>query len=436
MKLTSLCLIAACLLLAPASPSQTDSSAGGTARSVALGGGPANPYLPDLLRVHVNPALLSRYGNIVWGDVGFLSADVGQGGSRGQYLAVAARVADRQAIGLALNRRESPLYVVDGSNPSRDPIQEMNTMVSSVLGFVAQPFSRPLSPMEIFWSLNNDSAAAGVSLSYGRWSGSRSGNGDSKQSATTIRGKLGVLSPLDRWVIDLGLLVGFNDISGTASAPDKIPMELSMEGGWEAGFDVRFFSPAMGRWTIVPIARAYWFSWGMREVRTGSLVIPDPASEYSHLELEIGGGLNYRVGEVLIAGGVSFGALRDIRDYHSTKTTVTSLDLPKINLGAEIPVASWIVARIGYFDRLATTETKTETRGSSTTLTSSSELPWYGDLNGLTAAQQRITIGCGLRYEGFRLDGTIGEGYFLNGPWPFSGTAQSVFGILSVSCIF
>jgi hypothetical protein len=178
----------------------------------------------------------------------------------------------------------------------------------------------------------------------------------------------------------------------------------------------------------------------MSQVRNGLTQFPDPVSEYDHDEYELGIGESFRMGNVLIVGGLSLERTVLVSNYKnvgaSSKTTTTIDDLPRVNLGAEIGLASWFVARIGYFDRLATTETAVETSSGKTTTTITSELPWYGDPNGLSAAQQRVTIGFGIKIESFVFDGTIGEGYFLNGPWPLSGIGQQMFGVMSMSFQF
>jgi len=385
----------------------------------------------------VNPSLLAQYADCVWGDLGFLAAEGAQGGSRGQYLAAALNVVQQHYIGIALNRRESPLYNVDAGTPARDPVQEMNRMVASVLGIGAQPYSRPLSPVELFWCLQLDSGAVGASLTYGRWSGERSGNGESRQSASTLRAKAGLAFRVTTdLLLDGGVLAGLNAMSGTATPASGPKSELSMTGGIELGADVRLKANLDKRWSVVPVARWYSFSWGMKQVRNGILVIPDPAAEYSHSEIEAGAGVNFAREGLLLVGGLSLQRISTVSDYRTSKTTTTTTDIPKINLGAEFALATWLTGRIGYFDRLSSSETTSQSGASKSKSTTSTELPWYGYLNGLTAAQQRITIGIGLHLGGVSLDGTIGEGYFLNGPWPLSGSAQSVFSVLSLNYRF
>jgi hypothetical protein len=410
---------------------------GGTARNIALGGGPANSYLVDLLRIHVNPSLQAKFSNLFWGDVGFLATDVAQGGGRGQYLGASVEVSENMYLGVILNRRESPLYNVDPSNPPRDPIQEMNTLVVSVLGFGAQPFSRPLSPVEIVTSYRGDGYELGAAMTLGSWSGKRSGNGEAQQKDNTVRFKLGTVAPLSSGVIvDVAGLMGFNSISGTSVSSSGAQSELSMDGGSELGLDARLLCDLNEKWKFVPLGRWYSFSWGIKQVRNGALVIPNPASEYSHSEIEIGVGVNYSTEKTLLLGGMSYQQIILVSDYRTSKTSVKTTDLPKVNAGVEVFIASWMVGRIGYFDRLASTETTVESSSSTTTTITSTELPWYGDLNSLSAAQQRVTIGVGLKFDGLALDATIGEGYFLNGPWPLSGSSQALFGVLSLSYRF
>jgi hypothetical protein len=269
----------------------------------------------------------------------------------------------------------------------------------------------------------------------------RNDGGNFSESDQTLRMKFGILVPPhnNSFAFDGAALLGINSIEGKSVISGQTST-LSMEGGTEFGLDLRLEYFLNDKLTLVPRVRWYSFSWGMSQLRNGVRVLPNPASDYGHEEFEIGFGENFRTGGILIVGGLSWQRIVLSSEYKSTgsvtKTTVTSNDLPKINLGAEIQVASWLAARIGYFDRMTYTETESITSSGKTTITSSSEPPWYGDPNGLSAAQQRLTIGLGFRVEQLQCDVTLGEGYFLNGPWPLSGTAQQMFGAISMSYHF
>lgn len=416
-------------------------SGGGSARHIALGGGPINPYLRDIARVHTNPAQLAVDSNIIWGDLGYLAADVPNGGSRSQFFGGAIALSDAFHVGAILNKRESPLYTIDPSAPPLDPITEMNTYVSGVLGFGAQQFSRPLSPIEIVGAYKSGTLDVGASVSYGRWSNERNAGTVLTQNARTLRIKLGASGPriLKALSLDIAVVVGLNSASAKYESSGQTS-ELSMEDGTEYGTDVRGEYAIDDRWTLVPRLRWYSNGWGMNQVKNGVPAVPNPGSSYGHDEVEFGIGAVFQKDDILIVGGLSYQQTELKSDYRSslplTTTTVTTTDLPKINLGAEIRLASWAAARIGYFDRLASVETVTGTSSGKTTSTVSTELPWYGDPNGLSAAQQRLTVGVGINTSGFCFDATVGEGYFLNGPWPLSGTAQQMFGVISMSFHF
>ena len=416
-------------------------SGGSSARHIALGGGPINPYLRDIMRVHINPAQLAADSNVVWGDLGYLAVDAPNGGSRHQFLGATVGITERLQAGLILNKRETPLYIVDPSTPALDPITEMNGYVGSVLGFSSQQFGRPQSPFELVGAYHGDSSDLGGSISYGSWKNERSAGGELTQSVQTFRIKFGVVaSRFHRFLtIDCAVLFGLHTIDGKYTASGQTN-ELSMDDGLEYGVDVRTEYSLNDRSILVPRLRWYSSSWGMNQVKNGVPAAPNPASTYDHSELEIGVGANYHMDNVLITGGLSFQQTVLRSDYKtgssSSITTTTITDLPKVNFGAEIRLTSWIVTRIGYFDRLAATETTVQSPSGKTTTTVSSELPWYGDPNGLSAAQQRVTVGIGVNVGGILFDGTIGEGYFLNGPWPLSGTAQEMFGVVSLNVHF
>jgi hypothetical protein len=414
---------------------------GSSARHIALGGGPINPFIRDAMRIHTNPAQLASDSNFIWSDLGYLATDASNGGSRYQFLGAGIGVTELISVGLILNKRESPLYAIDNATPALDPISEMNGYTGGVLGFGAGQFARPLSPLELVGSYHEPTCDIGGSITYGSWKNQRDVGGDLSQSVRTWRFKFGIVAPRisNSVTLDAAVLLGLNSMDATYTTAGQTN-RLAMDGGTEIGLDVRTEYALDGRWTLVPRIRWYTFSWGMRQVRNGLTQFPDPVSEYDHDEYELGIGENFRVDNVLIVGGLSLQRTVLVSNYKnadaSSKTTTTVDDLPKFNLGAEIGLASWFVARIGYFDRLATTETAVETNSGKTTTTVTSELPWYGDPNGLSAAQQRVTIGFGIKIESLVIDGTMGEGYFLNGPWPLSGTAQQMFGVVSMSFQF
>jgi len=414
---------------------------GSSARHIALGGGPINPYLRDVMRTHVNPAQLASDSNAVWGDLGYLATDVNNGGSRYQYLGTGIQVTDKLDVGLILNKRESPLYIVDPGSPAMDPIDEINGYTASVLGFGSGLFGRPMSPVELVGAYRAASSDFGASLTYGGWKNTRSGTDNLEESVRTLRLKLGIIAPSlpQSALLDASVILGINTVHGSYTSSGQTGT-LSMDGGAEFGIDVRLEGKLNDRWTIVPRVRWYTFGWELDQVNNGIPAYPNPSSEYGRDEFEVGIGENYATEKVLVVGGVSYQRIALSSNYRSgssqTKTTVTTEDLPNINVGIEIRLGSWIVGRIGYFDRLASTETETVSPSGQTTTTISSELPWYGDPNGFSAAQQRLTLGLGIIVANVSLDGTVGEGYFLSGPWPLSGTSQQMFGVVSMNFHF
>ena len=417
-----------------------ESPGGSSARHIALGGGPINPYLRDVMRAHTNPAEIASDSSVVWGDLGYLATDGANGGSRYQYFGASTPVTDQFHAGLILNKRESPLYVFD-SSPAMDPLGEINGLVGSILGFGAGQFGRPMSPVEVVGAYRAPSYDLGASVSYGGWKNSRTAADNLDEVDHTLRAKLGIVaSDLSHSTcLDASVLLGFNSVNGSYTSSGQTS-KLSMDGGTEFAIDVRIEGRLNDRWVLIPRVRWYTFGWELNETRNGTPSYPNPASDYGRDEFEIGIGEDFQTERVLIVGGMSYQRIALSTNYRTstsqTKTTVTTEDLPKINVGIEIHVASWIVGRIGYFDRLADTKTELISSTGQTTTTISSELPWYGDPNGLSAAQQRLTLGFGLTVAGLAFDATVGEGYFLNGPWPLSGMAQQMFGVVSMNLQF
>lgn len=443
MKKTLTAFVLIVLVASLASAGDLRSVSGGTARNISMGGGPLNPYLLDGMRVHTNPALLAKYSNFAWGDLGYLAGDVPNGGGRNQYFTAGLSVMDNLSVGVSLNRRESPLYNVDATNPARDPI---GALIANAPLPAPLAWQRPMSPVEVMASFSLDDMfqlGLAISLAGANDKNELPSPGGTQEVGSRFLGiKAGVnLELMEELVIDGAVLFRMNSFKYTNSATGASPSEIASDNGVEIGIDGRMRWELDKTWTLVPVVRFYTFGWGAKITPAPASPIPNPPITLSHTELEVGVGLNYSTEKVLLAGGLSMQSVSSKFEDKSvanttTKVTNTELDFPKLNMGIEFSLTDWLVVRGGYFKRLSSDETKTEvtTTAASTTRTRtiSGELPYYGDPNALTQAQQTISMGVGLHFGGFSFDGTMGEGYWINGPWVMSGVTQNMFGMVSM----
>ena len=437
-RLLAFVLLIACLIqISTAQDSR--SMSGGSARHISLGGGPINPYLVDVSRVHVNPALLGRFANFMWADIGYLRTDAsGQvsnfGGGMFQYAGTNVRLGKGWTVAVILNKREGALFTMDpgaGVDPTsgaRDPISTVN---AAGLGI-----GRPMSPVELGASLSaTDDLALGLSASVAGWSDRASSTGGTTNVSSKVTAfKAGASYQFGSGrMLDGALVLRLNDMDFSTSANGANPSSAKMNNGVELAGDARLIWELDDEWSLLPIARFYSFGWGP-EIASLPPQSVNPPDEFTRTEYEVGLGTNYKTDKVLLVGGVSLHSVSSEwrhRVMQVSKVTTTEMDLPKINMGIEFSLIDWLIARAGYFKRLSSVETKNES-GTSSTHETSRELPYYGDPNGLSESQQAFTLGVGVHFSGFSLDGTIAEGYFINGPWVLSGQPQSLFGVVSM----
>jgi hypothetical protein len=435
MKTVLFTLLALVILTLAVQAQDLRMTSGGTARNISLGGGPLNPFLDDVMRVHTNPALLGKFGDYFWGDLGYVTQDASSyghsnfGNGQYQYFGASFNLCDQWVLGVMVNKREGPMFNTS-EDATIDPIDAINSNEFFSVG-------RPMSPVEVAASYAASNVFnVGLSVALAGWS-DHSDNGTSVQEVSSrMTGfKLGGWYDMGSGSsIDGAVLLRFNKASYTNSATGANPSALEMSGGLEFGADVKWIHKINEKWNVVPIGRFSTFNWGPQETPAPASPSANPFYNFTHTEYEVGVGTQYHTDKVLIVGGFSVQSISSVTEDKRTatvaKTTESEMDLPKINMGVEFSITDWMVARAGYFKRLSSSESKFE--GTTTSdFKTSEELPYPNDPNYLSAGQQAFTLGAGFHFSGFSLDGTIGEGYLINGPWPLSGIAQSVFGMVS-----
>jgi len=136
---------------------------------------------------------------------------------------------------------------------------------------------------------------------------------------------------------------------------------------------------------------------------TGSSDLPSFSS------IGAGGGLNYQVGDFLLAGGVLFST--NSLTFASTSTSPelsnTATIFPIWNFGVEWSLLDWLVGRFGY---VAFTGSLSQEQVGAT-VTSVDEF-----VNTFFAAPQRgATLGVGFRFGDFSLDATVNEDVLRQG---------------------
>jgi hypothetical protein len=138
----------------------------------------------------------------------------------------------------------------------------------------------------------------------------------------------------------------------------------------------------------------------------------------SYMLLAVGFGMNYQVGDFLLAGGPGF-ATASV----TTSSTDTSPELsnsafifPLWNLGVEWDLADWLVGRFGYVaaNASATNEEQGQTASAVNEFISTQYFPLGA------------TVGVGFRLGNFTLDATVNEDVLRQGFNNFGGGGANI----------
>jgi hypothetical protein len=122
-----------------------------------------------------------------------------------------------------------------------------------------------------------------------------------------------------------------------------------------------------------------------------------------------GAGLNYQIGDFLLAGGViystaslTFPAISGV----SPELSASATSFPVWNLGVEWNMIDWFVGRLGYVAFSGNNTIEFPNTATSTTETISSFF---------APSQRGITLGVGFRFGDFSLDATVNEDVLRQG---------------------
>lgn len=460
-----LCLVLSVLIVAGIVGAQEKSKAlsGGTARTAALGGGPYNPYIQDYTDVFVNPANAAMYSDLLYSDVGYNFVTFS---AAGQYVGWTLALGDL-AVGVAIGRREGPMFgelaYGAGTFASSDyMVNDINAYTTGNFGISTQ---EPRAPVQVYGAYRMGPLTVGGGLYRSSWSRTDDGTAtvaqdqkvDYSNSQTGVKG--GVLVELTpSFIVDGSFLFRMNSsqveyTDGTPANPAVDPSSAKYDGsGNELAINGRVFFKLSDRTTIVPMVRFSTFSYKPEQTFT---VTPMPATpilttpnDYGRTEFEVGAGINTKFDGGWVVAGASVQSIKLKNDVSTqpggpgtaistTKNSTTAFDLPKINFGAEVELLSWLSGRFGYFKRLSnqTTTTEPPAPATKTEQTIGGEPSFIPNL-GRTAVQQQMTLGLNISAGRVSIDGYVAERVLAAGTWLLSGTAQDLFGVVSLSVKF
>jgi hypothetical protein len=387
---------------------EKDNRYGGYARLHSMGD---NPYIVDPDNIKLNSAYSYMYPNFLWGDIGSSVANPEDG--YGQFAGFNYSVSREFTLGILLTRNDfMPSYSIGGLD-SRNLVGQIN---NNVAGANIVPLDNNI---ELFGSYTFGALVLGVGVAYASTSNNytpATGTGD-KNSASQFGVNIGIV---DYFSSNLKFDAAFSLVLPSATfEPGAAGVDKVEGSNTDIMVNARGFWRLSNKVSLVPSV-AFYSSTGSSTVGGLSSDLP------SWSGILIGVGLNYKVGDLLIAGGPSF--MYESETIASTQISPEEKNswttFPGWNLGAEWYLTDWLIGRLGY---VASTFSGTyQTQATPTTVDEQTTTGFgRGD----------VRLGVGFRLGGFNLDATINDDVLREG-LNLIGGGTSTFAYLSASYAF
>jgi hypothetical protein len=369
-----------------------------------------NYFLNDPVLMRYNPAYAKYYSNFLWGDIG--ASTVASNDGDGQFAGFNFEINKKLTVGAILARNDFKGLGISGLGLTNSLVSALNGIPSTTRNAINLDNNFELLGA---YSLS-DATIIGFGASFASThnnSTPASGTTD-KSTASQVGFSVGIIQHLSKDnAFDACVDMIFGNAQNEATKINKVSAST-------IGASVRFFHNMGKGFSFVPIANFY--------TQSGTI---DAAGFTSDLEaysnLGFGTGINYTVGDLFLAGGISF-----IYENWTEKATVSTPELgrsdfcfPQWNLGAEINLTDWMKARLGYVagsnshkqDLFATVTTKDQVSIS-------------------TFNRTGVTLGLGFKFGNFNLDATVNDEVLRQGFRNLSSGTVNTFGYVSASYAF
>jgi hypothetical protein len=258
----------------------------------------------------------------------------------------------------------------------------------------------------------------GVRLSYGR-------DGFNRDSTLGI-------PKLEESARYLEIAGGYSTDMYDASISLELPSVNSELGGDKdeysgTGINVngRYYYQYDTNMQLVPVVKLGYGSASRKTDLGGGL--PQAETDYSSQMLNLGIGLNYQISEnsllIVAVDPLGYSKLKtDVKDGVESTTTTTTI--PRLYLGAETTISSWLIGRIGANRAYQKVSTKTK--------------PAQGDEveTSFQTSSYNVSFGLGLKFGRFLIDLDVNDGVFFEGPNIISGRFRDFSNRVSISYLF
>ncbi len=398
-------LIISCLILvmATAFPQEVKKT-GGLARLTGMG---VNPYVIDPFFNTINPAWNGVYNNFVLGDLGSVSGSPFSAGGSGQYISGSFQIGKQWTLGGLLARNDfngMSIALLDPGTNNSLGLPYLG-VVSTVNGIVGEYGSVvPLdNNVEAIGTYSFGNSILGLGLAYASTTNDVTPptNGSSEGSASQLGFNLGVISDVTNTLkLDIGFSMAFPNASFKIDSLNETnaSQTLILVNG-------RAFWDLNSHLQLVPIIAFSSASGTIDSGRTSTSSIDMP----SYTWFAFGVGLNYQVGDFLLAGGATFSTasltVPSVAQV-SPELAYGATTFPIWNIGAEWNMLEWFVARLGYVAFTGNSSIEYP----NTATTSTEFVTTF-----FAPSQRGATVGVGFRFGTFSLDATVNEDVLRQG---------------------
>jgi hypothetical protein len=413
---------------------------GGIARELAMGGGPLaptgfgpnialNPFIYDDPTVMLlNPAYQQMYKNYAWMNIA--------GGAVSGFNSAADNGYGKQFAGANFSLgKEFTLGAVLSFDPSFANLMvgQLGTFVTALRPGGAQVGLRPVDVFEVTGTYDLGSLTVGAGILYGRAKNDTKNasapvppaSSSTELSASVFGFRLGLLVDMGGGsAFDVSGALRFDkatdNVDGTNAAGAAANLGDYSASATEIQLEGRLKLKMSNKVNFVPYAAFGTFSGQPKQdaPQTGALAF-NGSTKISAMLLSVGAGMEYKITNFYFAGGLSFRTSSFKTEITppsppvtgTTTVTNSATEIPVLNMGLEWNLLDWLTGRMGYYRTFQSVGTKTERpAGGSTTQTDT----WVGNSNVLIGSysgqdNSLITLGLGLRFGNFALDGTVSD---------------------------
>ncbi len=384
---------------------------GGFARLLAMGN---NVYVMDPYFMTVNPAWGAYYDNMIFGDLGSTATPFGNNGN-GQFAGANFRIMKNLTIGGLLSRND-----FTGISIARlDPFGLVGQLNNAVGAGSVVALNNNLELMATF-GVDKFNLGLGVAYASSTKETTPANGQTTTGSASQIGINAGLVAELTKmFKIDAGVSLALPSAKFAPGGGQETKISqtiLSVNGRVFVQFNKDLaFVPAITFLTA-----------------SGKVEAANSRDLPSITLITAGFGINYTVGDFLLAGGPAViyqkNTTASVANV-SPELTTSSLSFPVWNLGAEWSMLDWLVARLGYVavTTKVTSEAAANANDVNENVTTIYGLPLVGLPNG-------ATVGLGFILGNFSLDATVNVDVLRQGLANFGNSgAGATFGYLSAS---